>query len=212
MAKNTVGYSLRTFAKTIQPEIKEHVINAVATDKDARAEISRVFQQANRRIQNIESKGLLSPAVTALGKQGIKGYTKFSMRGDWDTLKAEYAKAVGFLQQPTSTATGTREYNRHIQQAYNLSEQEFQYMADRLNEKLQSVSASDFVDKYLMRYKDFTGELEQAARDVAEQIESDAMAVQNAIDREISDTADNAANQIGSAIQEILNALDDFGL
>ena len=54
---------------------------------------------ANRRIQNIESKELVSPAVMALNKGDIQGFTKFSMKGSWEELKAEYGKAVAFLKK-----------------------------------------------------------------------------------------------------------------
>ena len=30
------------------------------------------------------------------------------MKGDWNTLKIEYGKAISFLRQPTSTAQGAR--------------------------------------------------------------------------------------------------------
>lgn len=62
----------------------------------AREEIRRIFQVANRRIQNIESKDLVSPALQALGKGDIKGFTKFSMKHSWEDLKTEYSKAIGF--------------------------------------------------------------------------------------------------------------------
>ena len=48
-------------------------------------------------------------------------------------------KAVGFLRQPTSTATGVREYNKHLMDAYDLTEDEFNLMADRIQDKFLSV-------------------------------------------------------------------------
>lgn len=147
---------------------------------------------ANRRIQNIEKAGLLSPAVQALGKGDVQGFAKFSMRGKtWDDLKIEYGKAVSFLRQPTSTASGTRQYNDHLMEAYDLTEYEFDAMARSLSGKLSSLSESSFVERYLMRYKDFTGELEQSASDISTQIESEAESIQRAIDNEIMEDAED---------------------
>lgn len=96
MARNVIGYSAKTFGATRRVHVKKEILSALQSDIDMRKEISRVFQQANRRIQNIEKSGIASPAVIALNKGDVKGFTKFSMRNDWNTLKMEYAKAVSF--------------------------------------------------------------------------------------------------------------------
>ena len=202
----------------IKQEIKPEILQAEKSDPQLRKEISRVFQQANRRIQNIESKGLISPAVQAIGKSDVQGFTKFSMKQDWNALKTDYAKAISFLRQPTSTATGTRDYNSHLMQTYDLTKDEFNLMAQKLNDKLTSVSDEEFVERYLMRYKDFTGELEQTAQDVSTQIESEAQSIANAIDNGMekqaeklsSEVADNAATQIDNALNDILGTFDKF--
>lgn len=202
----------------VKQKVKAEVLQAQKNSPEIRTEISRVFQQANRRIQNIESKGLISPAVQALGKSDVQGFTKFSMRQDWESLKVEYAKAIGFLQQPTSTATGTRDYNRYLMQTYDLTEDEFNLMAKKLNDKLTSVSDEEFVERYLMRYKDFTGELEQTAKDVSTQIESEAESIASALDRDIeneaekksSDVANDVADSVDNAINAILDTFNKF--
>ena len=202
----------------IKQEIKPEILQAEKSDPQLRKEISRVFQQANRRIQNIESKGLISPAVQAIGKSDIQGFTKFSMKQDWNALKTDYAKAISFLRQPTSTATGTRDYNRHLMQTYDLTKDEFDLMAKKLNDKLTSVSDEEFVERYLMHYKNFTGELEQTAQDVSTQIESEAKSIAKAIDNGMekqaeklsSEFADKAATQIDNALNDILDTFDKF--
>lgn len=212
---NPIGFSNRTFGFT-KAQIKQDIIDAQMSSPQFRSEIRRVFQQANRRIQNIESKGLVSPAVMALNKGDIKGYTKFSMRHTWDDLKAEYAKAVGFLRQPTSTATGVREYNKHLMETYDLTDDEFKLMADKLQDKFLSVSDDNFVEQYLMRYKDFTGELETEASDVSSQIESDAERLQQTLEDEVDRTAEETLraiqNEASSVASSIINTLKKFGL
>lgn len=201
--------------KSTKNQIRKEILQAAESDPGFRREIARVFQQANRRIQNIESKGLLSPAVQALNKGDIKGFTKFSMNHDWNTLKIEYGKAIAFLRQPTSTATGTNEYAKHLQRMYDLTPDEYNLMARNLQGKLNSVSDSDFVERYLMRYKDFTGEMEQSASDISTQIESEAKSVQRAIDAEIErqvNEVNDTLDDMQKDIERILRNFNKFGL
>lgn len=211
MGTNPIGFSGRAFSFN-KAVIKQRIIEAKMSSPEYRAEIRRIFQQANRRIQNIESRGLVSPAVMALNKGDIKGFTKFSMRQDWENLKAEYAKAVGFLRQPTSTVTGVREYNRHLMDTYDLTEDEFNLLSDKIQEKFLSVSDENFVEQYLMRYKDFTGELETEAADVSDQIETDAARLEQAIEQDLEKDAQNALDFANSIKGGVMSTLKKFGL
>lgn len=206
--KNPIGFSKRTFLASSNVHIKKDVINAIESSPELRKEIARVFQQANRRIQNVENSGIVSPAVIALNKGDIKGFAKFSMKHDWNDLKIEYSKAVSFLQQPTSTASGTREYATHLKKTYNLTDNEFSIMQNNLVGKIASVSDQKFLEQYLMQYKDFTGELEQESKDVSDQIESDAVKIADSLQNNI----DNAGEMVESAVQKILDSFKDFGL
>lgn len=205
MAKlNPIGFSKRTFSATGRVHVDKQILDAVESRGYLRKEIARVFQQANRRIQNVEATGFVSPAVVALNKDDIKGFTKFSMKHDWNDLKIEYSKAVSFLQQPTSTASGTREYSEHLKKSYNLDDKEFKLMQDKLMGKIASVSDERFLEQYLMQYKDFTGELEQESRDVSDQIEDDAVKIENALD----DAMDQIANS--ETVEAYVNDVDHF--
>ena len=212
-----VSYQAQVY-RYVKQKAKPVILQAEKSNPEMRKEIARVFQQANRRIQNIESKGLISPAVQALGKSDVQGFTKFSMKQEWNALKIDYAKAISFLQQPTSTATGTRDYNRYLMQTYDLTEDEFNLMAKKLNDKLTSVSDEEFVERYLMRYKDFTGELEQTAQDVSTQIESEAESIASALDMDIeqdaekqsSENANDVADRVDNAINDILDVFSKF--
>lgn len=213
MAK--LGYKIKftkfVFGATQRAKIKKEILQAVESSPEYRKEIARVFQMANRRIQNIEQSGQLSPAVQALNKGDIKGFTKFSMKGDWNTLKIEYGKAISFLRQPTSTAQGARQYGQHLQRMYDLTPDEYNLMARNLQGKLNSVSDSDFVERYLMRYKDFTGEMEQSASDISTQIESEAQSISRAIDAEIERQANEVADQMEDMQNDIERILRNFG-
>lgn len=213
MAK--LGYKIKftqsVFGATQRAKIKKEILQAVESSPEYRKEIARVFQMANRRIQNIETKGVLSPAVQALNKGDIKGFTKFSMKGDWNTLKIEYGKAISFLRQPTSTAQGARQYGQHLQRMYDLTPDEYNLMARNLQGKLNSVSDNDFVERYLMRYKDFTGEMEQSASDISIQIESEAQSISRAIDAEIERQANEVADAMEDMQNDIERILRNFG-
>ena len=206
-----IKFTKSVFGATQRAKIKKEILQAVESSPEYRKEIARVFQMANRRIQNIEQSGQLSPAVQALNKGDVKGFTKFSMKGDWNTLKIEYGKAISFLRQPTSTAQGARQYGQHLQHMYDLTPDEYNLMARNLQGKLNSVSDSDFVERYLMRYKDFTGEMEQSASDISTQIESEAQSISRAIDAEIERQANEVADQMEDMQNDIERILRNFG-
>lgn len=210
MAK--IKYTSSVYGATGRAKLKREILQAVESSPEMRKEIARVFQMANRRIQNIETKGVLSPAVQALNKGDIEGYTKFSMKHDWNALKVEYGKAISFLRQPTSTAQGARQYGQYLQRVYGLTPDEYNLMARNLQGKLNSVSDSDFVERYLMRYKDFTGEMEQSASDISTQIESEAQSISRAIESDLNRQADNIANEVGDMLDDIIKSFEKFGM
>ena len=174
-----------TVTGAVREAIKRDVIQSAVSDPKLRAEIQRIFQVANRRIQNVESSGVFSPAVASLGDRGNR-YTKFSLKGrTWNELKMEYGRAVAFLQQPTSTARGSKEYNTQLMKRYNLTEQEFSALTSEYSHKMHSLSGTDFVDKYLKRYKDFSGEYEQAVASSSNQMESEAHMFSEAFENQL---------------------------
>lgn len=220
--QNPIGFTNKTFALTSKVKLDKQILTAVESRGYLRKEIARVFQQANRRIQNVEKSGIVSPAVVALNKSNITGFTKFSMRHSWEDLKIEYSKAVSFLRQPTSTATGTREYAEHLKKAYDLDDKSFALMQDKLMGKIASVSDERFLEQYLMQYKDFTGELEQESKDVSDQIEDDAVKIENALDDALEQigndpNAEAFINDVDSyntdePLKRILDEFKNFGL
>lgn len=223
MAKlNPIGFSKRTFAATAKIHVDKQIMDAIESRGYLRKEIASVFQRANRRIQNVEKSGFVSPAVVALNKGDIKRFTKFSMNHDWNDLKIEYSKAISFLQQPTSTASGTREYSNHLKKSYKLNDKEFKLMQDKLMGKIASVSDERFLEQYLMQYKDFTGELEQESRDVSDQIEDDAVKIENALDAAIEQIAKDPNSEAfvngidhfktDEPLKKILSEFEKFGL
>ena len=115
---------------------------------ELKKQMNKIFQRANRRIQNIQKAGLASPAVKAvIAERGKKDYTYFSGKGlnptnttDWDLLRYEYGRALAFLNNPTSSATGARQY--------------IKYQANRLNipfesaNKIVDIATNPTIDEY----------------------------------------------------------------
>ena len=115
---------------------------------ELKKQMNKIFQRANRRIQNIQKAGLASPAVKAvIAERGKKDYTYFSSKGlnptdttDWDMLRYEYGRALAFLNNPTSSATGARQY--------------INYQAKRLNipfesaNKIVDIATDPTIDEY----------------------------------------------------------------
>ena len=97
--------------------------------KDLKQAMLKTFQKANRRIQNVKNSGLSSPAVQQLiSERGERGYTYFSGANldprneiDWEQLKYEYSRAISFLNNPTSSARGARQYINYYKNELGIS-------------------------------------------------------------------------------------------
>lgn len=183
-----IGFGKGAF-RHLKQEMRNDILNASKESPEMRKEIRRVFQVANRRIQNIEKRGEFSPAVISLGKGDITNFSKFSVNGkSWFELKNEYVKAITFLRQPTSTATGVAQYTKHIRDSYDLTKEEYSLISDNLNDKLTSIQDSDYVERYLMRYKDFTGELKSEAKSISDQLEKESFDLLQELNNELART------------------------
>jgi len=208
--KGKINYSESLFNR-LKTDFRKDILQSTESSKEMRDEIKRVFQMANRRIQNVEKSGLYSPAVEALNVDYTSGYSKFSVSGkSWVELKIDYGKAISFLRQPTSTASGSRQYNEHIRKSYDLSKDEYKMMMDNIKGRLDSIENQEYVERYLMHYKDFSGELEQAARDVSDQLETDAEQLSNALQDEIERQADDASEQMTDEVKRIYDQLKEM--
>ena len=187
---------------------RKDIINAIEGNAEMRKEMRRVFQVANRRIQNIEQGGYYSPALASLGKSGVKGYSKFSVKGfgntgsDWKTLLKEYTKAINFLNSPTSTATGAKEFELQVKQKFNVPDDIWDYVkADVIggtssmsDEMLQKLPYSQLVE----------GAYDSAYRSVSSQIEKGALELAKGIQSDINRTADQLANSVDEALDDLI--------
>ena len=187
---------------------RKDIINAIEGNSEFRKEIRRVFQVANRRIQNIEQGGYYSPALASLGKSGVKGYSKFSVRGfgntgsDWNTLLKEYTKAINFLNSPTSTATGAKEFELQVKQKFNVPDDIWNDVkADVIG---GTTSMSDEMLQKLPYSQLVEGAYDSAYRSVSSQIEKGALELAKGIQSDINRTAEQMANSVDEALDDLI--------
>ena len=187
---------------------RKDIINAIEGNAEMRKEMRRVFQVANRRIQNIEQGGYYSPALASLGKSGVKGYSKFSVRGfgntgsDWQTLLKEYTKAINFLNSPTSTATGAKEFELQVKQKFNVPDDLWDYVkADVIG---GTTSMSDEMLQKLPYSQLVEGAYDSAYRSVSSQIEKGALDLAKGIQSDINRTAEQMADSVDEALDDLM--------
>lgn len=113
----------------LTPQDAIDLVGVKSGTPDLKKQMMKTFQKANRRIQNVKNAGLSSPAVQQLiSERGDKGYTFFSGANldprneiDWEQLKYEYGRAISFLNNPTSSARGARQYINYYKNELGVS-------------------------------------------------------------------------------------------
>ncbi|MBQ3641383.1 hypothetical protein II906_05620 [bacterium] len=188
--------------KSINKPLNQEITNAVIGSKGLKTLVNRVLQQANRRIQNIENAGLASPAVKAVySERGKKDYTYFSTRGlnplnstDWELIKYEYGRAMSFLNNPTSTATGARQY--------------IKYQATQLN-KIPFESANKIIDLATEPTIDEYGNVNIFSYGVIlDTFKNDVMTTELEMEKNGERYAENLESQLKSVINTISTSLN----
>lgn len=189
--------------KSTDKQFKEEIKDAILGNADFKKEINRILQQANRRIQNIENANLASPAVKAVyAERGKKNsFTYFSTRGlnpqnitDWELMKYEYGRALAFLNNPTSTATGARQYIKYQAKELNIPFESANKIVDlatnpNIDEygNVNIFSYHEILDRFKGDVFSTGRDIEQNGKEYAKQLED---LLQDAINK-IDNDADN---------------------
>ena len=122
--------AVQIFSETVlTPQDAIDLVGVKSGTPDIKKQMMKTFQKANRRIQNIKNAGLSSPAVQQLiSERGNREYTFFSGANldprdptDWEQLKYEYGRAISFLNNPTSSARGARQYINYYKNELGIS-------------------------------------------------------------------------------------------
>lgn len=199
MAKNIFSASV---IKSINKPLNQDITNAVIGSKGLKTLVNRVLQQANRRIQNIEKAGLASPAVKAVySERGKKNYTYFSTSGlnplnssDWELIKYEYGRAMSFINNPTSTATGARQY--------------IKYQATQLN-NIPFESANKIVDLATEPTIDNYGNVNIFSYgEILDTFKNDVMSTELEMVKNSKEYAENLESQLKNVIDTISTSLN----
>jgi hypothetical protein len=118
------------FSETVlTPQHAIDLVGVTLGTSDLKQQMLKTFQKANRRIQNVKNAGLSSTAVQQLiSERGERGFTYFSGAKldprnptDWEQLKYEYGRAISFLNNPTSSARGARQYINYYKNELGIS-------------------------------------------------------------------------------------------
>lgn len=196
-------------------EIKADIMQAIEGSREIREEIAKVFNVANKRLKRIQSSGVISPAVMSLGGadhfslKGFSNYDNPEMFGknskSFTQLKREYARAVAFIQQPTSTLGGAKDYEKNLQSRLDLTEEQFTGMKDRLT---QGITNSVGAILSQLPYKFLTEEIYDTAEDVSDQIEEESQRIEEQLTNDIEKIGDEIGGEIAETINKLIN---DFG-
>lgn len=194
----------RSVIKAINKPFNELIRAAALGSPQLKREINKTLQQANRRIQNIQNAGLASPAVKAvIAEKGKKDYTYFSIANldlsnyiDWERAKYEYGRALSFLNNPTSTATGARQY--------------IAYQARELN-NIPFMSANKIVDLATSPTIDEYGNVNIFSYgSILERFKSDVSIVKDSMKKNAKELAEELENKLQSEIDKLANSGENF--
>lgn len=205
-----IKYTENTIRKT-KHQLKKEILEAVESSPELRKEVRRVFQMANRRIQNLERAGLVSWAVKQADKLGIKGYSKFSVKGqDWQTIKNEYTRAISFLQNPNSTAEGARQLEKTVREVVMAHNRKFQDDALWNAHKNLLVERADTVANQIINNSPYQEQIQEGIwhviKSVSDEIETEGKVLANDLQAGIEKAADNLADQVDNELSKTLEA------
>ena len=190
--------------KAINKPFSEVIRAAALGSPVLKREINKTLQQANRRIQNIQKAGLASPAVKAvIAEKGKQNYTYFSIANldltnyiDWEQAKYEYGRALSFLNNPTSTATGARQY--------------IAYQARELN-NIPFMSANKIVDLATSPTIDEYGNVNIFSYgSLLERFKSDVSIVKDSMKENAEELAEELEGKLQAEINRLANSGENF--
>ena len=115
-----------------------------------------------------------------------------------------------FLRKPTSTASGARQYEKHLQTEFNLTDEQLNIVRNKINNKQITEKENQFVENYLFKYKDFDIVFENAVNDVSTQLETAAQKLENLNDFGKSIERDLSKNYMDMNETDLKNILDNL--
>lgn len=209
MTKKSI-FSISVTTK-LDKKVEENIRKSIIGSSSMKKTMQKVFQQANRRAQNIEKSGVASPAYQALILEGRQGYSKFSISGldinneqQWARAKYEYSKAIEYLNNPTSSATGARQYIKHLSKKYNKP-------INIVNNALLSGTQTSFIgDKLpIMNYKSMIDSYLRDSSNELDNINQNAEKLADELEKNVQNATDEVMNELQKASDIIQNSLEN---
>lgn len=183
----------------LRKDIRESIIGS----KEMASEIKRVLQMANRRAQNIEKSGVVSPAYQSLVLEGRQGYSKFKITGldinnenQWQQAKYEYSKAIEYLNNPTSSSTGAKQYINHIAKKYDVPKEQASNIlrmstsTEFRNNKIPLMNYRAMIDTFMTDSENESKSMEQNAQQHAQQLENQVVQMTEQVQNEVDNLTD----------------------
>lgn len=200
-------YSKSVLKAIKTPELKNEVLKATKSNEEALREIKRVFKVANERVRQLSkntSNDVLSPALVSIKTQQEKAsgkYNVFNATGkNWYQLRMQYAKAVAFIQSPTSTLSGAKQFSKQMKQGLGIKdENQWNRIKDKINEFYQGKeglirSNGDSERQSQQFYK-------IAVKNSSQHIENESNDLVERIERNVENFANHATKEIEKAIE-----------
>lgn len=214
-----ITFSAKVYA-SVHKQLNKEIMTAVTGSPEMKKELNRVFQQANRRVQNVTSAGTISPAVEALREQGReipdngRFKTVFSVAGldlsnqsQWQMAQQEYAEAMAFLNQPTSTATGAKQFVRQVAAKNDIEVEDANDILVGIysNEGLKQ-EANSRGDKYRYLVDDVIETVKEAQSGMAQDAREYAQEMRNQLRQEVDRVTQNTMDLINGFAENFTNS------
>lgn len=217
--------------KTVEdPKFKISLSKAIKdsaeSSPDLVKEVNKIFKQANTRINRLKDSGLYktSPAYQALGSlttgahETYAGRTYFTQKiyfddgstavRSWEDIKEDYKRAIGFLNQTSSTVAGAREVEKVLRE--NAESYLGRKLPEDVWEKVKDSFVNDlgYIDERLMRsgYAHYIERFADYIERTQDQMERDGVEAVKAVEQAIQDASNDLA---GIVIDEILGSFLD---
>lgn len=197
----------KSVVKNLGRELRQDIMDALLGDNMLKKDINKVLQQANRRIQNINNKGYASPALKAVyAERGTSDrYTVFSISGldlknqaDWERAKYEYSRAMAFLNNPTSSATGARQYIEHQARELNIPFDSANRLVDMATSPQISENGTVNIFSYGSILDAFKSDVEQYGDSMATDSEEYAKELEGMLQQVIDESTQQFQNVLNS--------------
>lgn len=178
-------------------------------------EMTKVIRQANRRIDAIQKRGLTSSAVKSVILQfggkipSVSNYSQMSAMA-WEQLKDTYARAISFMNNPTSTVTGAKSYIKRTAKRFKTSESNASRLIDIATSA--EINSNGLIDVFRYRenleaFSDYLDEmrdkLEMSDEQYARYVEKNLVQAYNEfISQAVDATTKDISNLINRAMKK----------